>query len=51
MIMSPSLLLKYIIATAVSMCWHMDFSRRIKLMCTSVYEQLQIFGIALVHHN
>lgn len=33
------------------MCWRMDFSQCIKLMCTSVYEQLHISQIALVHHN
>lgn len=27
------------------------FSRRIKLMCTSVYEQVHILGIALVRRN
>lgn len=33
------------------MCWRMDFSKHIKLMCTRIYEQLPILGIALVHHN
>lgn len=27
------------------------FPKRIQLMCTSVYEQVHILGIALVHHN